>query len=142
VFALPLWIDWSAPVLVYAFAMLLGSTPERIVGGVGAAGWLCGNVLQPHWYGQMLPAELAKDLLIFAVVTALALRHDRWWLLAAGSATLLAIATDVAGMIMPVHPWAFGTAMWTWGWIFLAALAAGTWVSWRSGRGGQVRQTT
>jgi hypothetical protein len=128
---IPHWIDWTAPVAVYLFAAAKGSAPERIVAAVGGAGWLYGNVLRPHWYGQMLPTELAKDMVLLVVITWLALRYDRWWLLAAGSMALLHVATDVAGMLSPVHPWAFGTAMWTWNWIFLGALAAGTWANWR-----------
>jgi hypothetical protein len=131
---IPLWIDWTVPVLVYLFALTKGSAPERIVAAMSAVGWFYGNVLQPHWLGEMLPIDLAKDAVLFAAIAVLALRYDRWWLFLAGSTALLRVATDVAGMVIPLHPWAFGTAMWTWNWIYLGALAAGTWWSWRGRR--------
>jgi hypothetical protein len=150
--SLPTWFHWSAPVAVYLFALLKGSTPERLVAAMLGATWIYGNILQPHWYGEMLPYELAKDLAEFVAIAGLALRYDRWWLLAAGSAKLLQTATDVAGMLVPLHGWAFGTVMWIWGYLLLAALAAGTWRAGRRGprqegapersTGAQARHTT
>jgi hypothetical protein len=140
--SIPLWIDWSAPVLVYALALLKGSAPERLVGGLCAIGWAYGNIFHPYWLGEKLTWQLTKDIVLLVFVVGLAVCYDRWWLLVAGMTAVLWVATDVAEIIAPVHPWAFGTAIWTWGWIFLAALATGTWFSWRKGPRRQVRHTT
>ena len=129
--AIPAWIDLAIAGLAYAFAMSMGSAPERIVGG-SCAGWLIyNNVVAPHHLGEMLPFHLAKDALELALITALAVRFDRWWLLVAGMSVVLWVATDAAGLILPVDGWALGTAMLIWSYIFIAALAAGTWTSWR-----------
>jgi hypothetical protein len=127
----PVWAYRGATLAVYALALLRGGRPERILAGICTVLWIWGNLLSPYMLGERLPQQLAKDLALLGLIVALALRYDRWWLLVAGMTAVLWIATDLAGMLSPHDPWAFGTAVWTWNAIFLGALAAGTWASWR-----------
>jgi hypothetical protein len=147
-FVIPFWIDYTVPVLVYAFALLRGSAPERSVAVLCSLFWLHDNVIDPYRLGERLPFQLAKDIVETAVFLGLALSWNRWWLLGASMLGLLQIATDVVDMILHLHGWTFGTARWTWSWIFLATLFVGTCASPRrrahtAGRSEtQVRHTT
>ena len=135
VFVIPTWICRTVTASACGFAVAKGSMPERIVGAVCGFVWLWDNFVHPYLLGQRMGYELAKDSLELAILIVLALRYDRWWLFVASMANLLIVATDVANMMAPLHPWAFGTAIWTWSYIRLAALAAGTWMD-RSRRAG------
>jgi hypothetical protein len=126
---IPYWIDRSVPVAVYGFALYAGSKPERIITGACLASWVYANVIHQYLYGQNPQYELFHDILMFLLMTAAALRYDRWWLLFAGSLSLLHIATDFAGRILPVYPWTYATAHWTWNWLFVASLGIGTWAN-------------
>jgi hypothetical protein len=128
---IPPWILRSSSVLVYTFALWKGSIPERALAALCAALWFEGNVVHPSSIGDRPAFELAKDSLVCLFTLALATRFDRWWLLVAGMATLLGVATDAAGLIVPVHRWAIGTAHWIWGYLLYGALTAGAWASWR-----------
>jgi hypothetical protein len=130
----PPWLYRAVTVLVYVFALFAGGRPERLLAGVCAALWFYANVASPYWLGERLGYQLAKDIALLVLIVTLAIRYDRWWLLVAGATGVLWVATDLAAMISPHDPWAFGTAIWTWNAVFLAALLAGTWSNWRSGQ--------
>lgn len=133
-FVIPPPIDQTVTGAVYAFAVLKGRTPERTVGGILGVIWLW-NTLVHRWLLHPRDTyELMIDLNALLLILALALNCDRWWLLVAGMALLLRVATDIANFMVPLHGWAYGTALITWGYVLLAALAAGTWESWRSPR--------
>lgn len=132
-FVIPPWFDYSALVFVYASALLKGGAPERTAAVVFGGTWLFSLAIHDR-LGAMPVFETVKDSIRLVVIVVLALRFDRWWLLVGGVTSVLAVATDLAGRLAHIDPWAFGTAIWTWTWIFLAALATGSWSSWRERR--------
>lgn len=129
-FILPNWINLALVALVIGFAALAGDPEERIFAGVLAAEWLYGLVSR-HAYGENLATVLALQVGEFLILAALALRRERWWLLAAGAVALTEILTIAAQMLLHAHGWAYGTAMLLWGHLNHAILAAATWRSWR-----------
>jgi hypothetical protein len=131
---IPYWIDYASVWGAYAFALALGSAPERIVAGVFSLNYALELLFLPHASGQMLAFDLAMWLAHLALIVALALKFDRWWLLFGGMIQLLSAATSAAGMLHHVHWWAYGTVAWMWEYLFLGALVSGTWSSWRSRR--------
>jgi hypothetical protein len=131
---IPYWIEWTLPWVVFALAILLGSVPERTIAIACAMVLANSDFVMPHRSGQMLTLELCTSIATFVLTTAMALRWDRWWLLFAAMISLLMVGLNIAGMLTPVHWWAFGTAGWTFAYLFLASLSAGTWTAWRNRR--------
>ena len=136
----PFWIDRSVPWAAFAFAVTKGSVPERIIGALSAASLALNTFVVPHGAGEMLPLNLLETTVSLATVAGLAVSYDRWWLIAAGSIKLVLIGTILGAILIPMRPWAIGTALWTWSWIFVALLAHGTWESWRRRRAGVIDQ--
>ena len=80
--------------------------------------------------------EVGVDGAIEFVTCIVAVRYDSWPLLVASMASVLSVATDAAELLNPLHRWAYFTALFTRNYIYLAALAAGAWTSWRRRRAG------
>jgi hypothetical protein len=129
---IPHWLDCTLVAAVYAFALGKGGAPERWLAGTYGSVWLFNTLFRPMIYGQHLAYLLTLDVVLALVTVLLAIRYDRWWLLVAGAASLLRIATDGIAILIPLQPWTLGTALITWGYIRLAALATGTWSNWRT----------
>jgi hypothetical protein len=134
---IPDWFAISALVFAYSFALLAGGAPERIFAAVFASTWLLSMAIHDR-VGEMPLYETVKDTVRLALVIWLAMRFDRWWLLVCGMAALLLVGTDIAGILVSIRPWALGTAVWTWSYLYLLTLTVGTWLSWRSRLGGPV----
>ena len=130
-FMIPIWLDQAIVAAVYGFALLKGGAPERILAGICGVVWFWNTFVHRLWLGHGSPYLMTTHVLLFVVTVALAFHYDRWWLLVAGMAGVLSVATDAAALMMPLHWWAFGTALFIWSYIFIAALAAGAWTSWR-----------
>ncbi len=128
---IPPWLDEAVTAAVYGFAVAKGRGPERIIGGFAGAIWAWNSFAHRRWFGPHDGYELVIDLGALAVTLALTLRRERWWLVVASIALVLRVAVDIADFVIPLHGWAYGTALMTWGYVFLAALAACTWESWR-----------
>ena len=131
-FIIPPALDRSITGAVDGFALLKGGKPERILAGFVGAIWFWNSFLHRYWLGSGSMYQLALDVAVLLSVVVLALPYDRWWLLVAGMTSVLCIATDVSAFAMPLHWWTYGTALFTWGYVFLAALATGTWRAWRA----------
>src|ERR1700747_3331420 len=97
---IPFWVDWTAPWVVFAFALVLGSAPERLVALWRALSLGDSIFLHPHGFGAVPAVELVQDLLQLVVIAGLAIAYDRWWLLLAAMTVVLCAATDLAGLIM------------------------------------------
>lgn len=132
----PFWIDRSVPWIVFAFALVKGARPEQVVGALSAASLAVNTFVVPHGAGEMLPLNLFETAVSLAAVAGLALAYDRWWLIAAGSIKLDVIGTIAGALLIPMQPWAIGTALWTWWWLSAALLTYGTWESCRRRRAG------
>jgi hypothetical protein len=125
-FVLPWWVTFSAALAVAALAFLRGGRTERLVATLAVVdvGWAHGQGLV---YGERAPWALAHDLLAAAAMSAVALRVNRYWPMAAASALLVSAATALAHMIDPVDGRALGTAQLGWYYMFLGCLAVGSW---------------
>lgn len=88
-------------VLTYAVMALLlwkGRTPERIV-VVALFVLQFGTPLVDHLFvGQLRWGVAILSFAMFGLLTTLALIYDRWWLLLAAGAQLIAVSTHLAGL--------------------------------------------
>lgn len=88
-------------VLTYAVMALLlwkGRTPERIV-VVALFVLQFGTPLVDHLFvGQLRWGVAILSFAMFCLLTTLALIYDRWWLLLAAGAQLIAVSTHLAGL--------------------------------------------
>lgn len=127
----PLWI-FGTSLTVVAIGLLLwkGRRPERQA-GVGLfltqilSGWVDHIVL-----GQFRWVVAAISLGLLILLVRLSLRYDRWWLLFAAGAQLLAFTTHISSMIGPdALTWSIVTARMT-VWVGIMVLAIfGVWES-------------
>ncbi|QSF54253.1 hypothetical protein [Brevundimonas fontaquae] len=125
----PLWI-FGTGLTVAAIGLLLwkGRWPERQA-GVGLfltqilSGWVDHIVL-----GQFRWAVAMISLGLLVLLVRLSLRYDRWWLLLAAGAQLLAFTTHISSMIGPAAlTWSIVTARMT-VWVGIMVLALfGVW---------------
>jgi hypothetical protein len=123
-YILPHWVTLTLTLAVVTLALARGGRSERLV----AVLTLCNIVwaqTHPAVYGERESVDLVHDTGAAVIMTLIALRSNRWWTLAAASVWWIATATEVAQLIAPVGPWAYGTAELVWWWLFLACLAAG-----------------
>ncbi|WP_404416793.1 hypothetical protein [Brevundimonas vesicularis] len=125
----PLWIFGTG--LTYVALVLLiwkGRRPEREAGvGLFLAQLLSGWV--DHLaFGQFRWAVAVISLGLLVLLIRLSLRYDRWWLLFAAGAQLLAFATHVSSLIGPdALTWSIVTARMT-VWVEIMCLAIfGVW---------------
>lgn len=87
--------------LTYAVMALLlwkGRTPERIVVvALFAVQW--GTPFVDHLFiGHFRWGVASLSFAMFCLLVGLALRYDRWWLLLAAGAQLIAVSTHLAGI--------------------------------------------
>lgn len=125
----PLWI-FGTSLTVVAIGLLFwkGRRPERHA-GVGLfltqilSGWVDHIVL-----GQFRWAVAVISLGLLILLVRLSLRYDRWWLLFAAGAQLLAFTTHISSMIGPdALTWSIVTARMT-VWVGIMVLAIfGVW---------------
>lgn len=84
---------------VMAFLLWKGRTPERIfVVALFILQW--GTPLVDHLFiGHFRWAVAMLSFAMFCLLVGLSLRYDRWWLLLAAGAQLIAVSTHLAGMV-------------------------------------------
>jgi hypothetical protein len=83
---------------VMALLLWKGRTPERIV-VVALLALQWGTPLVDHLFiGQFRWGVAVLSFAMFCLLTTLALRYDRWWLLLAAGAQLIAVSTHLAGI--------------------------------------------
>jgi hypothetical protein len=125
-FVLPKLVTELATLAVIALAFVRGRSAERLVAGMTLAS-MAWSLAHGSVYGADLAGELARDAAFAAVVTAIALKSDRYWALAAASVWWVSVVTELVQMIAPVDPWAYGTAELLWWYLSLACLGVGAW---------------
>ncbi len=83
---------------VMALLLWKGRTPERIVVlALFALQW--GTPLVDHLFiGHFRWGVAGLSFAMFCLLVGLALRYDRWWLLLAAGAQLIAVSTHLAGI--------------------------------------------
>ena len=98
----PLWIfGTSLTVLALALLVWKGKRPEReAAAGLFVAQWASGWV--DHLViGQFRWAVAAISISLLALLVRLSLRHQRWWLLLAAGAQILAVGTHISSLMGP-----------------------------------------
>jgi hypothetical protein len=125
-FVPPSWVTQWATFAAVGVAFWRGGTIERLVGAAALA-----NVIWIHTldvgYGSHLPAELLHDTAAAGMMTALALKSDRYWTLAAASVWVLNVGTEIAQALAPVSVWVYGATELVWYWLFILCLGVGSW---------------
>jgi len=113
---------------VCGFAVLSGGRAEKFSGAVLLAGHFITTYAQDlsRWAGPHY-GILGIDLLVLAVLIAVALRSDRTWALFAAAFHLLTVLTHVAtGLDTQVHALAYAVVLNLLGYLVYLALALGT----------------
>jgi hypothetical protein len=135
IYALTPWFGWSLTAAVCGSAFWRGTPEERIA--AGAVLFSAGLTLATRdwsWTGTQWGA-FACDVVLFGILTALALRSTRYWPLFAAGFQLLAVATHFGEIVDPgVRAWAYASAQILWTWFVLLAIGAGVYGTWRAER--------
>jgi hypothetical protein len=119
------WV--TAMCLVSGYALWRGEEPERLASIANVAAWLATLVVQARTSLDSEMAMLWVDAAFMAFLLWQALTRDRVWLLFAAAFQLLALVTHLASLAdAEVRALAYLKSLAIWGYLFLAALAAGT----------------
>ncbi|MEO8115416.1 MAG: hypothetical protein ABI655_13600 [Phenylobacterium sp.] len=126
-FTVPEWVNEAYQVVASAFALWKGGWRERLVAAsffaiafVGYGTWQPWRV--PAWYWSVV------DAIMLAMLVALALRGDRYWLIWMSSLALLLVVTHLMEpLITGVTGWALASAQMIWWYLSLALLLSAAW---------------
>jgi hypothetical protein len=113
---------WAATIVAFGFAAGLGGRPDRLAVGTLLASALLSTLVKDLQVDDLRWGVALVDALAFLLLTALATRYDRWWLIVAAGLQLVVVLTHVAA-IGPgfIFNWTAVSIRWvTW----LALLAA------------------
>ncbi|MBE7217040.1 MAG: hypothetical protein INR64_01060 [Caulobacteraceae bacterium] len=131
----PVLTGLVAVTVVAAAALAFGGSLERRGAGWIWAAWVMTPLLQALT-GEFDPALLfgVVDATMLVVLAGLAWRSNRTWPVAAVAAQALSLAIDLLRLVVPMGSYVYVTALTVSAYALLAALAAGTWTSWRRRR--------
>lgn len=130
--ALPPWLGLVVLFAVSAAAFLKGGSEERLIAACLLMNVTATVVLRDPSWPHLQWAAFGVDLAQLGVLVGIALRSAKYWPLAAAGFHLLTVLTHIAKMIDPqLHQWAYITAIVIWTYLLIAALAVGTWNTWR-----------
>lgn len=117
-------------------ALWVGDRPAKWAGAACLAAWFGTYLVQNrHDFFNPQYAAAGVDIVLLACLIALAMIYRRSWLMAAGGFHMLGVATHFAFLIdHRVAVNAYLTAAYIWAYLTLAAVAWGTWTSWRARR--------
>jgi hypothetical protein len=119
------WV--TAMCLVSGYALWRGEEPERLASIANVAAWLATLVVQARTSLDSETAMLWVDAAFLAFLLWQALTRDRVWLLFAAAFQLLALVTHLASLAdAEIRALAYLKSLAIWGYLFLAALGAGT----------------
>ena len=120
---------------VCAGAFWKGGREEQLAaGGVLLSFALTVALRDRSWAGIQWSA-FVTDVCLLVLLTAIALRTERYWPMAAAAFQLLSVITHLARMIDPgVMAWAYATAQVIWSQLVVVAIGVGAWNAWREGR--------
>lgn len=95
-----LFIILSALVIM-PLAWIRGGRPERAVATILFFAYLSGPFIEGWRWGRLSVGVAAVDILVWAALLWLSLRHDRWWLLIAAAAQTLNVVAHPALLMSP-----------------------------------------
>jgi hypothetical protein len=133
---IPHWVWGVALTLTCGLAITKGGASERWGAYFFYGAWLLtvtahatDRVLVTQW------AVFAIDVVLFILLTILALTSDRYWPIFMAGFHLLDVLTHVGHLLDANLPrWAYYTAAQIWGYLMILALLIGTANSWRERR--------
>lgn len=98
----PLWI-FGIVLTFTALGLLIwkGHRPEREAGVAFFLAQLLSGLVDHLAIGQFRWAVALVSVSLLAVLVRLSLRYDRWWLLLAAGAQILAVGTHVSSLVGP-----------------------------------------
>ncbi len=131
----PHWVWGGAISLTCGFAAWKGRAPERWGALFFYGAWLLTiAVYNPKGLATQW-AIFGVDTVLLALLTALALRSDRFWPLFMAAFQLLTVLTHVGRALDSGLPWwAYHTAPQIWGYLMILSLLVGTLNTWRERR--------
>jgi hypothetical protein len=129
------WIWAVSLTLVTAAALWKGGASERVAAGAYYAAWIVSILVQnPDHYATQWSVFLV-DVILFLMLTGVALRSPRYWPIFMAAFQLLAVITHTGRVVdSSVGAWAYLTGGVIWGYLSLFALAYGTWGAWKARR--------
>lgn len=135
--AVPPWVWGAALTLVCGLALWKGGPSERLAAVLFYGAWILTRITHdPDRFATQWAVSLV-DGALFASLTLLALKSDRYWPIFAAGFDLLSIITHLARALDATLPeWAYYTAAQIWAYLTIGALGLGTWNSWRDRRRG------
>lgn len=134
-FVLPAWVGLAITIAVCGGAFWKGGREEQVAAGGLLLSWVATLILRdPKWVGTQWGA-FAADICLLILLTALALRSQRYWPLFAAAFQLLCVVIHVARIIDPgVRAWAYATGQVIFSqWVFFA-VGVGVFTHWRRAR--------
>jgi hypothetical protein len=122
-------------VSVCAGAFWKGGREEQLAaGGLLLSFALTVALRDRSWAGIQWSAFVA-DICLLILLTAIALRTERYWPMAAAAFQLLCVVTHLARLVDPgVRAWAYATGQVIWSQLLVVAIGVGVWNAWRGGR--------
>ena len=97
--------------------------------------WAVTIALRDRSWAGMQWSAFAADACLLVLLTALALRTERYWPIAAAAFQLLCFVTHIARIVDPgVRAWAYATGQVVWSQLVFWALGVGVLNVWRDSR--------
>ena len=110
------------------FALWRGRAPERIVAVAVLVAWAASGLLHTRDFTRPQYGMFWVDLVLLALLIALATRTGRRWLMIASAFHVLTVGDHFAMMLdMRIKSYAYQTVMVIWGYAVLLAMVLGTW---------------
>ena len=119
---------------VCAGAFWKGGREEQLAAGGLLLGFALTVALRDGSWGGIQWSAFVADVCLLVLLTAIALRTERYWPVAAAAFQLLGVVTHLARMVDPgVMAWAYATAQVIWSQLLVAAIGVGAFNTWRAG---------
>ncbi|MBS0363254.1 MAG: hypothetical protein JSR98_17905 [Proteobacteria bacterium] len=134
-YVLPAWVGLAITIVVCGGAFWKGGREEQAAAGGLLLSWVATLILRdPKWLGPQWGA-FAADSCLLLLLTAIALRSQRFWPLFAAAFQLLCVVIHFARILDPgVRAWAYATGQVIFSqWVFFA-VGVGVFTHWRRDR--------
>jgi hypothetical protein len=131
--ALPPWFGLTLTAVVCGGAFWKGDREQQAAALGVLLSWLATILLRdPRWIGPQWGAFIA-DTILLLVLTAIAIRTQRYWPLVAAAFQLLCVMTHVTRMVDPGIPnWAYDSGQIVFTDMLLIVIGVGVWNTWRA----------
>lgn len=98
---LAIWIYWGLAFASLFWCAWRGLRPERIAAGLVLAAFVATQLATPLEIGGWRVGVALVDTAAFILLMALAVRFDRWWLIAAAATQFVTVLTHLVGFLEP-----------------------------------------